>query len=154
MSWEQGHPVVRVNTLQLDREALLQWDGWRGTATAYLQRQPSRFDFAPIIERYQSSARAFFQWFWEEVNKRSTEQINELNEKATEVKLWWDENNLQPDWLFSGNGEPPPGWSGKRERAKRRIIRYQHGTNGYRVSVVDALGVIDVGVSDWAPLPR
>jgi hypothetical protein len=144
MSRVQGAPVTRVNTLQLDRDALLRWDGWRSAATAYLQNQPSRFDLAPIIERYQSSARAFFQWFWEEVNKRSTEQINELNMKATEVKFWWDENNLQPDWLFSGTGQPPPGWSGRRERAKRRVIRYQHGTSGYRVSVVDPQGIIDV----------
>ena len=47
-----------------------------------------------------ASARVFFQWFWKEVNNRSTEQINELNAKAMEVKLWWDENNLQPDWLW------------------------------------------------------
>jgi hypothetical protein len=28
------------------------------------------------------------------------------------------------------------------------------GTNGYRISVVDSLGLIDVGVGDWELLPR
>ena len=30
MSWEAGGPVLRVNTLQLDREELLRWDECRG----------------------------------------------------------------------------------------------------------------------------
>jgi len=61
---------------------------------------------------------------------------------------------LRPDWLFKGDGVPPPDWSGRRERAMRRITRYRHGTQGFRVSVVDPAGVIDSGVSDWDPLPR
>jgi hypothetical protein len=154
MSWEQGTPVVRVNTLQLDRDALLRWAEWRASATTYLQSQPPRFDFAPIVERYQASARVFFQWFWEEVNKRSADLIAELNAKAKEVQFWWDENNLQPDWLFKGDGVPPRDWSGRRERAKRRITRYEHGTQGFRVSVVDAQGTIDLVATDWEPLPR
>jgi hypothetical protein len=154
MGWEQGSGLYRVNTLQLDRDALLRWDGWGASAKAYLRNQTPRFDFAPIIERYMASARVFFQWFWEEVNKRSTERIKELNAKAMEVKLWWDENNLQPDWLLKGDGVPPPGWSGRRERAKRRIARYRHGTQGFRVSVINAEGVIDLGMTDWDPLLR
>lgn len=154
MSWQGGGPVVRVNTLQLDRDALLRWDEWRAAATAYLENQPPRFDFAPIVERYQASARVFFQWFWDEVNARSVEQIDELNAKAGEVQLWWDEHNLVPDWVYEGDGMPPPGWSGRRERAKRRASRYQHGTQGFRISTVDSQGVIAIGSTDWEPLPR
>jgi hypothetical protein len=154
MSWEQGGPVIRVNTLQLDRDALLRWEEWRAAATTYLRNQPQRFDFAPIIERYQASARVFFQWFWEEVNKRSAAQVTELNDKAREVQLWWDENNLAPDWLLTGDGFPPPGWSGRRERAKRRVARYAHGTQGFRVSTIATESAIELGETDWEPLPR
>jgi hypothetical protein len=154
MSWEAGGPVIRVNTLQLDRDELLRWDEWRAAATAYLLAQPEKFDFAPIIERYMSAARAFFQWFWEQVNERSSEIVAELNEKATEVKLWYDEHDLRPDWLFRGDGLPPPDWNGRLERAKRRHARYRHGTQGFRVSVIDTRGTIELGPTDWDPLPK
>jgi hypothetical protein len=154
MSWEAGGPVIRVNTLQLDRDELLRWDEWRSTATAYLRAQPEKFDFAPIIERYMAAARSFFQWFWEQVNERSSEIVAELNDKATEVKLWYDEHNLRPDWLFKGDGTPPTDWNGRLERAKRRRTRYAHGTQGFRVCTVDSQGTVKPSVSDWEPLPR
>lgn len=50
MSGEAGGPMLRVNTLQLDRDELLRWDEWRAAAMAYLRAQPERFDFAPIID--------------------------------------------------------------------------------------------------------
>jgi hypothetical protein len=154
MSWEQGGPTIRVNTLQLDRDRLLRWDSWGAVAKAYLLQQPEQFDFAPIIERYMTSATVFFAWFWGEVNDRSTELKDELHAKGTEVQLWWEEHNLNPDWLYKGDGRPPPDWSGRRERAKRRIKRYRHGTNGFRVCAVDSRGIVEVGATDWESLPR
>jgi hypothetical protein len=154
MSWEAGGPVVHVNTLQLDRDELLRWDEWRAAATEYLRAQPARFDFAPIIERYMAGARVFFQWFWEQVNARSSEIAAELTAKAMEVNLWYDEHDLRPDWLFKGDGLPPPNWNGRLERAKRRRVRYEHGTQGFRVSVVDPHGTVEVALTDWDPLPR
>jgi hypothetical protein len=154
MSWEQGGPTIRVNTLRLDRDGLLRWDNWGAVAKPYLQQQPQQFDFAPIIERYMASAKVFFQWFWGEVNERSTELKDELHAKGTEVQLWWEEHNLNPDWLFKGDGLPPPDWNGRRERARRRIKRYRHGTNGFRISAVDPEGVVELGPTDWDSLPR
>jgi hypothetical protein len=154
MSWEAGGPVLRVNTLQLDREELLRWDEWRAAATAYLRAQPERFDFAPIIERYMAGVRLFYQWFWEQVNARSAHLVSELNAKGMEVKLWYDEHDLRPDWLFKGDGLPPPDWNGRLERARRRRARYQHGAQGFRVSVIDGEGTIEVGSTNWDPLPN
>jgi hypothetical protein len=154
MSWHQGGPVTVVNTLQLDRDGLLRWDEWRAAAKTYLRNQPQRFDFAPIVERYMASARVFFEWFWDEVNRRSAEIRDELEAKGVEVQLWWDENNLNPDWLYKGDGMRPPGWSGRRERAKRRIARYRNGTQGFRVSVIDSEGIVELGATDWDALPR
>jgi hypothetical protein len=100
-----------------------------------------------------AGARVFFQWFWEQVNARSAEIVAELNAKAMEVKVWYDEHDLRPDWLFKGDGLPPPDWNGRLERAKRRRLRYDHGTQGFRVSVADDQGTIELGPSDWDPLP-
>jgi hypothetical protein len=108
----------------------------------------------PFIERYMAAARSFFQWFWEQVNERSSEIVAELNDKATEVKLWYDEHNLRPDWLFKGDGTPPADWNGRLERAKRRSARYAHGTQGFRVCAVDSQGTVKPSMSDWEPLPR
>lgn len=154
MSWEAGGPVLRVNTLQLDRDELLRWDEWRSAATEYLRAQPERFDFALIIERYMAGTRVFFQWFWEEVNARSSDLAAELNAKAVEVKFWYDEHDLRPDWLYKGDGLPPPDWNGRLERARRRIARFEHGTQGFRVSAVDSSGTINLGPTDWDSLPK
>jgi hypothetical protein len=88
------------------------------------------------------------------VNARSSDIVAELNAKATEVKLWYDEHDIQPDWLFKGDGLPPLDWNGRLERAKRRRLRYQHGTQGFRVSVIDTQGTIELGRNDWEPLPK
>jgi hypothetical protein len=125
MSGEAGGPMLRVNTLQLDRDELLRWDEWRAAAMAYLRAQPERFDFAPIIERYMAGVRVFYQWFWEQVNARSADLVAELNAKGMEVKLWYDEHDLRPDWLIKGDGLPPSDWNGRLERAKRRHVRYE-----------------------------
>lgn len=154
MSWRAGSPVVMTNTLRLDRDDLLRWDEWRAAATAYLRAQPARFDFAPIISRYMSGARKFFQWFWEQVHELSADIVNELNDKALEFKFWYDEHNLNPDWLMKGDGMPPPDWNGRLEIAKRRQLRYAYGTKGFRLCTVDANGEIVVAESDWEPLPR
>ena len=153
MSGEAGGPMLRVNTLQLDRDELLRWDEWRAAAMAYLRAQPERFDFAPIIERYMAGVRVFYQWFWEQVNARSADLVAELNAKGMEVKLWYDEHDLRPDWLIKGDGLPPSDWNGRLERAKRRHVRYEHGTQGFRVSIVDTEGTIELAPIDWHPLP-
>ena len=38
MSWEAGGPVLRVNTLQLDREGLLRWDERRRRSISVLNQ--------------------------------------------------------------------------------------------------------------------
>lgn len=91
--WEQGMPgVEQVNTLQLERDKLLRWNGWTRPAKRFLEEQAEDFDLVPIIERYVNAAGQFAQWFWGEINRRSASLIDEMNAKATELKLWYDEN--------------------------------------------------------------
>jgi hypothetical protein len=84
------------------------------------------------------------------VNARSADLVAELNAKGMEVKLWYDEHDLRPDWLIKGDGLPPSDWNGRLERAKRRHVRYEHGTQGFRV---DTEGTIELAPIDWHPLP-
>lgn len=157
--WENGGPVVQVNTLQLDRDLLLRWDKWGAPAKTYLGGQEASFDLAPIIESYMKSVREFYEWFWGEIDQRSSLIQDELRTRATETQLWRDENDPRPEWLTSGR-EPPSDWNRtgprvmRRMRAEKRIERYQVGTRGYAVSVIDAEGVISLVADDWPPLPR
>jgi hypothetical protein len=142
-----------VNSLQLDRDKLLRWDGWGGRAKAFLGDQEEYFDVAPIVERYVNAANRFAAWFWREINDRSASLRAELNTKATELKLWHDENVGAPDWLERGEREAPPGWSGRRWKLGLRQDRYAEGTRGFRVWAIDPAGLIVLERNDdWTPL--
>lgn len=47
---ERGRPPRFVNELKLDRDALLEWDGWTGPAKTYLEAKEPQFDLLPVIE--------------------------------------------------------------------------------------------------------
>ena len=91
-SRERGSQGVTINTLQLDKDKLLRWEGWGGQAREFLSRQAQLFDLAPIAARYVNAANEFAAWFWSEINRRSASLIDEMTTKAMELKLWHDEN--------------------------------------------------------------
>ncbi|QTI67478.1 hypothetical protein [Gordonia polyisoprenivorans] len=150
-SW--GGPVIQVNTLQLDRDRLLRWSGWGGSAKSYLGAQPDKFDLAPIIERYMAATRTFYEWFWNEVNERNRSIRDELQEKAKELFLWHQECNYMPDWFHEGRESGPPGWSAARDLAHLRAERFAYGTRGYVAHIVTRDGVIEMREDPWWPFP-
>ena len=154
-TWERGVGSVIVNTLQLDRDKLLRWDGWGEPAKAFLKARREYFDLAPIVERYVNAANQFAAWFWSEINRRSARLIDEMTSKAKELKLWHDEHVGIPDWMERGDSQPPPGWKGRLWKAGQRKDRYVSGTRGFRVWAVDVQGVMVLEKDDdWTPLPR
>jgi hypothetical protein len=154
IAWDKSAGFQHTNMLQLDRSALLRWNNWGASATAFLDAQADQFDFAPIIASYIKSTQAFFAWFWTQISEQSAALIADRNAKVTEVRLWWEENEPQSEWVMSASGLPIPSRSMRRGRALRTAQRYRHGTQGFRVVTGDASGVIDVGITDWEPLPR
>lgn len=151
-TFERGVGSATVNTLQLDRDKLLRWDGWGGPANSFLRAQHEYFDLAPIVERYVNAANQFATWFWSEINVRSRVLIDELLTKGTELTLWYVENVGMPDWLE--RGEPQlPNWNGRRWRAENRMDRFRLGSIGFRIFAVDAEGAITITKDDdWTPL--
>ena len=140
MSWEAGGPVLRVNTLQLDREELLRWDECRVAATEYLRAQPERFDFAPIIERSMAGVRTFYRWFWEQVNERSSEVVAELNAKAMEVSALVERTRLAIRLAFRRRRHTTLRleWSSRTRKAATTPI--PTWVARFRISVIDAVG--------------
>ncbi|MFL0293818.1 hypothetical protein ACJH6J_22615, partial [Mycobacterium sp. SMC-18] len=118
-----------------------------------LKRLPQHFDLAPIIERYVNAAGQFASWFWEEINRRSTELIDELTTKGSELMAWYKENVGPPEWLTQPAGSPPPDWNGRKWKLGLRRDRYELGTRGFRVWTVDSHGVVILQKDDdWTPL--
>src|SRR6478609_7377101 len=112
--------------------------------------QQSRTTTGPLRRAHLT----FAAWFWEEINARSTELIDEITRKATELQLWHDEHVGAPDWVERGESGPPPGWHGRLWKAGLRVARYVYGTRGFRVWEVDIDGVIVLEKDDdWTPLP-
>jgi hypothetical protein len=142
-TWEQGGDDATVNTLQLDKNKLLRWDGWGAPAKEFLSGQAQLFDLAPIVDRYVNAANQFAEWFWSEINDRSATLRDELNTKLTDLELWYNENVA----------EVPPGWNGKQWKLGLRQDRYVLGTRSFRVWAVDTAGVIVIEKDDdWTPL--
>jgi hypothetical protein len=154
INWDQTTGMRQTNTLQLERDKLLRWDGWTAPAKSYLQQQPERFDLAPIIYRYVNSAKQFAAWFWDEMTNRSTEFIDESTAKATELHLWQEEHVGQPDWINESGITSPPGWNGRLWRAGQRRDRYEHGTRGFRLWEFVGGELVLYKDDDWTPLPR
>jgi len=143
-----GGKLQQSNNLNLDRDALLRWSDWGGPATAFLQRQGEHIDFAPIVESFIASTQLFFEWFWRRISEQSSELIDERNAMVTEVRLWWEEYQPPLEWDLKSDVPLPLG-RGKRERALKRIDRYQHGFRGFRLIDVGPSGIARVGDTDW-----
>ncbi|WP_071286998.1 hypothetical protein, partial [Mycolicibacterium llatzerense] len=158
ISWEQGGPMMHRNTLTLTRNDLLEWDSWGAAARSYLEGQNESFELAPIVERYTGAARDFYQWFWDEMHRHYAVEQAEYLAKGKEYALWRLENDNRPEWWQQGP-KPPPEWladpagMSRRQRARRRLERYEFGTHHFNAQAIDANGVILWAEDDWKPLP-
>ncbi|WP_078321954.1 hypothetical protein [Mycobacteroides chelonae] len=153
-TWARNTEVQQHNRLLLKRDVLLRSKRWTGSARAFLEDQEPEFDFEPIVNRYTESTRAFFVWFWRRIAELSVELTEERNAKATEVRLWIEECRPPYEWVMSENGIPAPMTSLRRDRASRRIARYLHGTQGFRIITAGLDGNTQIGSTDWQALPR
>ena len=154
MTWDQHTGIQQANSLRLDRDALLRWNGWNAAAKAFLKAQEQEFEFAPILARYISSTQQFFVWFWRRISELSVDLIAERNAKATEVRLWWEENEPASEWFMTKTGVPQPKVTIRWGRAVKRSERYLHGSHGFRLMTAHSTEGIEVGPTDWWPLPR
>lgn len=155
MSSKQGGPLAQENSIELKKDELLKWSGWKGASKNFLAKQNGEFEIFNVIERYFRSVTDYHLWFWSKLENHFQSLIDEQKEKSTELFLWVEEFSGIPDWLREGDGVPPPGWSGRKFRAGKTQARYSYGSRGFRIITVDAQGTVVVGDSEgWSPLPR
>ncbi|OXR46705.1 hypothetical protein B7C42_01681 [Nocardia cerradoensis] len=151
--WEGGGPVVQENKVELKRAELLKYRKWGSAAKRYLKSHEGDIDFLSILEEYSTAAREFYEWFWCQVESKVRGDVDEFLAKSNELGLWLTEHNARPDW--SVEGEPVRG-SLRRNRARTRAARAEHGTRGWnRYLMIDEHGVASVAPSGdtWDPFP-
>lgn len=121
-SMQAGERPVFVNGLTLNREELLEWDGWTGPAKKYLREKPEHIEMMPIITSYMSGVRRFFAWFVEEINSRCATIRDEYLTAAESLVAWYrKETGITDEFM----GAPPPGAPRTGNRAQRRGQRQQ-----------------------------
>jgi hypothetical protein len=147
-----GKGVQQVNTLQLERDKLLRWDGWTAPAKTYLQRQPEHFDLAPIIARYVNSAKEFAAWF----GPRSIVGARHSSTRSP-PRLWsctFGRRSISASRtgsMATANHRPVGMvvYGGR-----QRQVRYSHGTRGFRLWEFIGGEAVLLKDDDWTPLPR
>jgi len=143
-------PMRQINTVDLLRAELDKYSKWSGAAKRFLATQADDVEFLPLIEKYQSRARTFYGWFWDQVKDAVRAEVDEYHGKSTEFGLWLAEEMAKPDW--GDDNMPVPG-SIRRNRARAHAARFANGTGGWRTNTVEPGGGIVLGESNWTPLP-
>ncbi|OZD66686.1 hypothetical protein CH272_08250 [Rhodococcus sp. 05-340-1] len=150
LTHEPPKPPVWSNNVELQRAELDKFAKWGGPAKRFLATQVDGVEFLPLIEKYQSRARTFYGWFWDQVKDSVRADVDEYHAKSNEFALWLAEEMATPDW--GDDGMPVPG-SIRRNRARAHSARFANGTAGWRTNSVEPSGTVVLGESDWTPLP-
>jgi hypothetical protein len=87
-SWVQGGPTIMENKLTLDRETLLDWDGWTAPAKEYLRAIDEKFDLLPVLYSYVTTASEFYSWFVNEIRERNADDIGEYTKAVEDYNEW------------------------------------------------------------------
>lgn len=153
-SWHfsQQLPMAELQ-FRLHVEPLLKWDGLTAAVRNYLEVRGDSIDLLPIINRYSTSVRKFYEWFWLKVEEKMKPERVEYDAHVAELMLFGEEVFLAPGWIREAGGEPPLGWNGARWRrrslAEIRQRRWTLGHKSFRGITVDRRGVAEVGKHPW-----
>lgn len=121
-SWVKGGPTIMENKLTLDRDKLLDWDGWTAPAKGYLRAKDERFDLLPVLYSYVTTAAEFYDWFVNEIRERNADEIAEFNRAVDDYNEWYrDEMGMNTENYRKLFGPPP----GEGNRSQRRGQRQQ-----------------------------
>jgi hypothetical protein len=114
-------------------------------------------DLLPIYSRYTVGVRAFYKWFWTQVEEAMHVERAEIKAHGEELNAFAEDVFLAPDWIRNG-GEPPsdwatvaPGWR-RRRKAEIRLKRANLGHTSVRGIAVDSAGNATVGEHPWTPI--
>jgi len=145
-----GGPMAMTNSVLLQCDELLKWDGWSRVARDYIEAQDGGVDVLHPIALYSTRVREFIMWFFGHVEESGRVAIDEYHAKHNEYVHW---RNVEGTWGHFG-------MDGRiiqfRKVAEARLERAKYGTRGWREITRDEDGEWVVGERDaeWPPLPK
>jgi len=153
--WSTQMPLGELRFM-LAVKPLLEWDRLTAPVREYLLAAGESIDILPIYARYTSAVRAFYKWFWTQVEEKTRFERAELEAHGKELNAFAEELFLAPEWIRTARAEPPPGWNGarwrRRSKAEIRLNRAIIGHTSVRGIAVDSGGNATVGDHPWTPI--
>ena len=152
--WSTGIPIGELRFMLAVRP-LLEWDRLAAPVREYLCAAGDSIDLLPIYSRYTVAVRAFYKWFWTQIEETMRIERAEIKAHGDELNAFAEDVFLAPDWLRSG-GERPTGWNGaswrRQRKAEIRLKRAKIGHTSVRGIAVDSEGSATVGDHPWTPV--
>jgi hypothetical protein len=145
---QPGGPTTMRNTVAIEPEALLDWDGWKAKGREFIEsRRTGTIDIVDVIAVYSTRVREFFGWFWQQIEDSNRIEILEYRYKAMEWGHYLDVESMVTQFGPDGRGVLRP------RLAEARLRRAAFGTRGWRLFRLDG-GEWVVGERDpgWPPL--
>ncbi|MFL0241207.1 hypothetical protein [Mycobacterium sp. SMC-17] len=146
---QPGGPSAMRNTVAVDPDVLLNWDGWRSKGRQFVEsHQGGSIDIVEVIALYSTRVREFFGWFWQQIEDSNRIEILEYRYKAMEWGHYLDVESMVTQF-------GPDGRSVVRPRlAEARLRRAAFGTRGWRLFTLNSEGEWIAGARDpgWPPL--
>jgi hypothetical protein len=98
---ESGEGEIE-QTLSLNQEPLLEWDGWNSDSRAYLEELDDEIDIGAVAEDYQEAIIDFYDWFREcieDIYSDEFEEREDMVNKAQELaeQLYGDDISIQTE---------------------------------------------------------
>jgi hypothetical protein len=151
--WSTQMPLGELRFM-LAVKPLLEWDRLVAPVREYLDAAGDSIDLLPIYSRYTVAVRAFYKWFWSQVEEAMRVERAEIRAHGEELNAFAEDVFPAPDW-FTNGGEPPSGWDGRhwrrRRKAEIRLKRAGIGHTSVRGIVVNGNGDATVGDHPWTP---
>ena len=146
------------NWLTLEKSRLLKWDSWNNAAKRYIESQPDKVEFLPIIEDFSKATNEFYKWFWGEVLALTDSGQEDVHFSVTEYNLWTDERKAFRDWKWSlapTEKDKTPSTLLRRKYAATKIERWKHGSRGWGVFEATSTGeVTRIEEDPWGLPPQ
>jgi hypothetical protein len=144
-----GGAMAMANTVAVNRNELLKWDGWRSKGRKYITSTPSdSIDIVTPIAVYSTRVPKFFKWFWDQIESSDRLNIHEHRCKSTEWSHYLEVEHTSTQFGPDGRKVVRP------RLAEARLRRAAYGASGWRLFSLDAAGEWVVGERDpgWPPL--
>jgi hypothetical protein len=74
-----------ASKIHLDRDDLLEWDGWSPEVRAFLEEGEEDVELDEIVTQYRAALIGFHTWFWAAVQERNAEALEDLERGRHEL---------------------------------------------------------------------